>query len=739
MHIAFVVDVNWAFGRIAYAVAECINRRTNEHGHIADVYHGCGGATRNVPKEKWQSYDVIYVPEWDWKQSIMASQGSPLAELHERIVFGVHSIVQFTSMDVADWADYGIINEPWVTEHKVNALLNGAAVISPTLMDWFVKNAPVVGCVSEQAKHLLQRQFSAEQCSVVVVMATHCGVNDQVVDAALARLKTMETKLKSDSTVPALPSNIMDIINYSYVRNNENTLKVLIGTPPNRARHAYDLKRLWIVDHLRDTLHDEGIEILGPDRQMTFEEMDVWYDKHAQTADVVLCTSHAEGNPMSLIEGGGRGLIAVTTNVGIASEIIKHGWNGYIIEPHDAVTESSQSSSLVDGFAKILRLIRDMSREERLHMRRNMLSCIDARWRWSFVTYQEWLPFLMLAHHQRSLASMPQSSAFSRLVLTNKSIQAATSASDTMPYKRSCELAVRYDHNFDTFKRDNNYRGVLEHLSSHIARLYKDVFDRYASKYHVFRQREIIDTLVRNDQIGQPMNIESHPFIVDKELVDETTTTTAIPYYCCNASPSTLRYMTQCAQIRDYFPKLDSSCSSTPTRAWNIAEIGAGYGGLCYMMLALFSNHIHRYSIFDLGAAARLTQKYLHRIFDTPQSSMPLHVLQDKVRFTYTDQDKWYELIRNGANDDEKNRGAYDLVISHFGLTDCYDSTLDALLEHVVRHAKRGIITAHRLSQTQIENLATRISEITGIAVTILQEVPCTCANNRVLLWGNNT
>ena len=51
--------------------------------------------------------------------------------------------------------------------------------------------------------------------------------------------------------------------------------------------------------------------------------------------DLYIITSRAEGGPNALLEGMATGVPLVTTNVGMASELINHGFNGFIAEIDD--------------------------------------------------------------------------------------------------------------------------------------------------------------------------------------------------------------------------------------------------------------------------------------------------------------------------------------------------------------------------------------------------------------------
>jgi len=715
MRIAFVVDLHWAFGRIATAVANAINARENEHGHHADVYHGCGNAPNSIPLSTWQTYDIIYVPEWDWKRTISHCPWSILSQLHPRIVFGAHSVLQFVSMDVADWSSDGIGFEQAVTKDSIDQFLSGETPMSVQLVRWFQQHGPVVGAVSQQIIDALRVHLGHDPR--VNVVPTHCGVSDEVVERSMQRLQKLMHEEEENSASNA---------------SNNRPLRVIIGTPPNRARHAYDAKRLWIVDTLRAMLKGEDIEICGPETQLSFAEMDQWYDTQADTADVVLCTSHSEGNPLVLIEGGGRGLIAVTTNVGVAPELITEGWNGYIVTApppsaddtnHHPCTPAFRDDCLVQGLVAALRHLHDMPRSERLKMRHNMLTRIHQRWRWSVVV-QEWLQFFMLAYYRRQFP-------FPAAPVLSSSTAVATSVCDTVAFKQICDRAVSYDDIFQSFKVQPPFRQIMEHLSLDQAKLYHGEFERLVLESQQkeddrhgllsYMTEQCLQSLVHNDTLGSPSNVESYPFSCDSPPQKTIS---------LGASPSTLRYMCQMAHIVHLFgtpPFYSKEESTTPTFWRRIAEIGPGYGGLCWMLFATFGADITSYTAYELSATARLMQKYLKRL-DPAQELWQI----DTMRYVYADTADWVAR----AKQDRARHGPYDLVLSHYGLSGCTAEVIDAYVDVVIRESKRGYLTVHRLPLPEIDALADKIRAVVQEPVHIVEEKPSTSPNNRCIVWG---
>ncbi|MFW6079407.1 MAG: glycosyltransferase family 4 protein [Gemmatimonadota bacterium] len=64
-------------------------------------------------------------------------------------------------------------------------------------------------------------------------------------------------------------------------------------------------------------------------------------------ADVFVLPSYSEGFSMALLEAMAAGVAVVTTPVGAAPELVRDGWNGYLVEPGDV-------EALADRIARLL-------------------------------------------------------------------------------------------------------------------------------------------------------------------------------------------------------------------------------------------------------------------------------------------------------------------------------------------------------------------------------------------------
>ena len=130
-----------------------------------------------------------------------------------------------------------------------------------------------------------------------------------------------------------------------------------------------------------------------------------------------------------------------------------------------------------------------------------------------------------------------------------------SSWSDSKKYKDSCISAATTD--FDNFKKNEDYRHILEGLSPSIGLCYlrliiqkdKQLFIKYSEKFK------------ENDKYGGTYIYNYGP--------------------CGKWSPATLRYIHVMLDMKALFNTLDNL---------NIVEIGGGYGGHCKNFTRCFQN-----------------------------------------------------------------------------------------------------------------------------------------------------
>lgn len=151
-----------------------------------------------------------------------------------------------------------------------------------------------------------------------------------------------------------------------------------------------------------------------------------------------------------------------------------------------------------------------------------------------------------------------------------------------------CELAVKNDESFNTFKRDNYFTTILEHTLEEFSRRFLSrALSEYSDKINLINWEKVAE----NDLIGSPVLTEYPEIPGENKLF----------------SPSTIAYVFKALDILQHMK--DSSLNNI-----NILEIGAGYGGQCKMIIdfaPLFDINIKSYTLVDLYWPNELQKKYL--------------------------------------------------------------------------------------------------------------------------------
>jgi putative sugar O-methyltransferase len=247
-----------------------------------------------------------------------------------------------------------------------------------------------------------------------------------------------------------------------------------------------------------------------------------------------------------------------------------------------------------------------------------------------------------------------------------------TSISDDDVYPAFCAAAAAEDALFAGFKRDPRYRAVLEHVTPEQGLAYAEVIAR---NYPFLA--EDLDRFRANDAKGAPL---THDF--------------GAPLGAW--SPTTLRYVKVAGDLITMFGALDG---------FDIVEIGAGYGGQCYVLSQLAG--WRSYTIFDLAPVQKLQQRYLAELG------------VDNVAFASLGS------LKRGAR--------YDLAISNYAFSECARQVQDQYLARVLGPSDRGYLTCNNLADACYSGpeLRERIPNVIG-----LPEIPLSSPDNYLLAWN---
>jgi putative sugar O-methyltransferase len=246
-----------------------------------------------------------------------------------------------------------------------------------------------------------------------------------------------------------------------------------------------------------------------------------------------------------------------------------------------------------------------------------------------------------------------------------------SSVSEVSPYLDAVTRAVEDSNQFACFKRDSNYREILEHASVEQGLGYLGYI---AQNYpHLVMLQDLFR---KNDLIGNPETYDYGPSIG-------------------RISPSTLRYMKVLGDLSMHFGCLDSL---------RIVEIGGGYGGQCGIIKSIY--RVGSYTILDLPIVLRLQNRYLNALG------------VDGVTFASLD-----ELTKPLE---------CDLVISNYAVSECIKSVTDEYLRKVILHAPRGYLTNNKISEDAY-NMQEWMERL-PFAMRLV-EMPLTHPLNYILVW----
>ena len=260
-----------------------------------------------------------------------------------------------------------------------------------------------------------------------------------------------------------------------------------------------------------------------------------------------------------------------------------------------------------------------------------------------------------------------------------RSPQELRSDSENGRYERTVAGILANQHAFDNFKRDPDYRVVLEHVTAEQGRDYLAII----RKRNDGLLEKAMKTVLLSDSTGNPV----------KCRYDEI----EMPL-----SPTTLRYLKVASDL----------CGLFGNNLGRTAEIGCGYGGQAYVNDQLLD--VEHATLFDLPVVNRLIEQYLN-----------MKLLNGAYRATVINQAE--------PND-------YDLVISNYAFAELPASLQSKYIEKVLGRSKKGYLTMNsglsgprsrgKLSLRELHELLPNFE--------VYEEQPLTYAHNYIILWGHN-
>jgi putative sugar O-methyltransferase len=208
-----------------------------------------------------------------------------------------------------------------------------------------------------------------------------------------------------------------------------------------------------------------------------------------------------------------------------------------------------------------------------------------------------------------------------------------TSIMDVPTYRRCCIRSAQNPINFQKFRQFKDITSTIDTVGPELGQMYLDFIQK---KYPNLMSQ--MAEFARNDTVGHPAQSEY----------------AEIGSIC----PTTLRYVKTFGDLIARFGDMTG---------WKIAEIGAGYGGLCRIIGS--QTAFEKYSIIDLPETLELIKTYLD-VFQT-----------SNIEYVKTD------CIEPDVS--------FDLVISNYAFSECQKEEQEKYFEQIIKNAKRGYMVCN--------------------------------------------
>ena len=252
-----------------------------------------------------------------------------------------------------------------------------------------------------------------------------------------------------------------------------------------------------------------------------------------------------------------------------------------------------------------------------------------------------------------------------------------TSDSEDTFYLDAVRSSLSSPNLFRNFRRNFDYREILEHVSYSLGLKYFTLGVDRSSDFLM-----ILEKSRRVDEIGNPIRFTYRGVGL--------------------CSPTLIRYSYVASEIRRIF---DFNNINT------IAEIGSGYGGQSAVLQSLqsFSDYI----IYDLPEVAELTKKFIWETNPT-------------FKCNIGDLESTYEL-------------RLDLLISNYAFSELPRSIQELYLDKVITKAQRGymIMNSGRTNHTGRSAGKMTLTEIAEYlpGMYVIEEDPLTSQDNYIIYW----
>ena len=265
-------------------------------------------------------------------------------------------------------------------------------------------------------------------------------------------------------------------------------------------------------------------------------------------------------------------------------------------------------------------------------------------------------------------------------------------------YQNQVDRCLVNDKEFDEFKRRPHYNGIVGMASTWQAEIwYNNIKDNHPNVL------AMMESFKKNDEIGSPS---------DDNMWDSG------EYGLI--SSSTLRYLHTLCDIEKHFGSLDGK---------TVAEIGVGYGGLCFVMGLYFN--LKEYHLVDLDNVILLARKYLSKLNFGTDISFSTPFINHKICDT----------VCNTQNNTEElrlyDKKEYDLVISEFCISEMDDKGIDDYYEKYLSKSKNIYLLMNMWDEVRKERFINKVEK--DFNLEMLKEFPETPEWPNYLMIGKRS